>query len=461
MTKSSFILAGFEAFGRIVTNFIKGKKPERWNKNFTYSDLSQYFNSTITGFLHSYGEDYAIRKNLSTYGKSQMRMIKRFLDTGLFQDVDLYLDSGGYQISTGKLNRYYSEALLDNYYDFVVEAKDLYDYSFILDVSPGQKCVMFECFEDVYTKNLQSYQEASQLPDDVRNKMIYVHHFRTPKLSEIYNRLLYENEFYQYFNHFACGGIVSNMASDLKIPCLVYILPLVPLIKETIRHGRNYLNFHILGGASYRDVLFYELFKEVVRRYHDIELKITYDSSGIFRQIFVARYIHAFDNLGNIKKMNIKSDNLHRKFYEDVTVLDVLNQNLNEMARRFNFREIDIANGIYDEKTMHEDVKVYTMLYIFSLYSELTTNFRRWANSVLNVYEDGDQEVFTNLCLEQTVKAAQGRYSSKVRYKTNSIGRSIDILRDLDEDRCNHYIKKYLAPDEFTYLDKSCHVMTI
>lgn len=461
MTKSSFILAGFEAFGRIVTNFVMGKKPDRWNKNFTYSDLSQYFNSTITGFLHSYGEDYAIRKNLKTYGKSQMKMIKRFLDTGLFKDIDVYLDSGGYQISTGKLDRYYSEALLENYYDFVVEANDLFDHSFILDVSPGQNCVMFDCFEDVYEKNLQSYQEATQLPEEIRSKMIYVHHFRTPKLSQIYNRILYDHEMYQYFNHFACGGIVSNMASDLKIPCLVYILPLIPLLKETVRHGRNYLNFHILGGASYRDVLFYELFKEVVRRYHNIELKITYDSSGIFRQIFVARYIHAIDDLGNINKMNIKSDNLHRNFYDNVTIQEVLNQNLNKMAREFNFREIDIMNGIYDEKTMHEDVKVYTMLYIFSLYSELTTNFRRWAVDVLDTYESGDQETFTDKCLEQTVRAAQGRYSSKVRYKTYSIGRSIDMLRDLDEDQCNHLIKKYLAPDEFTYLDKSCQVMSI
>ena len=461
MAKSSFILAGFEAFGRIVNNFVLGKKPDRWNKNFTYSDLSQYFGSTITGFLHSYGEDYAIRKNLKTYGKSQMKMIKRFTDTGMFKDVDLYLDSGGYQISTGKLNRYYSEALLDNYYDFTVEANDLFNYFFILDVSPGQNCVMFENFEDVYTKNLRSYQEAVTLPEDVRSKMIYVHHFRTPKLSQIYNRLLRENEFYQYFNHFACGGIVSNMASDLKIPCLVYILPLIPLLKETINAGRDYLNFHILGGASYRDVLFYELFKEVVRRYHGIELKITYDSSGIFRQIFVARYIHAFDGLGNIKKMNIKSDSLHKKFYNDVTVQEKLDKILNEMARKFNFKEIDILNGIYDEKTMHEDVKVYTMLYIFSLYSELTSNFEKWASDVLDLYETGDQEAFTDLCLDQTVKAAQGRYSSKVRYKTYSIGRSIEMLKDLDEERCNHFITKYLAPDEFTYLDKTCQLLEI
>jgi hypothetical protein len=461
MVRSSFILAGFEAFGRIVNNFILGKKPQRWNQNFTYTDLSHYFDSTISGFLHSYGEDYAIRKNLKTYGKSQMKMIKRFTDTGLFKNTNLYLDSGGYQISTGKLNRYYSEALLDNYYDFVVEANELFDRTFILDVSPGQNCVMFENFDDVYEKNLRSYNEAASLPDDVRKKMIYVHHFRTPKLSEIYNRLLIENDFYQKFDHFACGGIVSNMASDLKIPCLVYIIPLITLLKETKRAKRNYLNFHVLGGASYRDVLFYELFKEVVRRYHNIELNITYDSSGVFRQIFVARYIHAIDNLGNIRKMNIKSDNLDRKFYQGVSIREVLNQNLNNMARQYNFKEIDIMNGIYDDKTMHEDVKVYTMLYIFSLYAELTTNFKKWAVDVLDVYESGDQERFTDSCLEQTKRAAQGRYSSKVRYKTYSIGRSIEMLKDLDEDRCDHYITKYLAPDEFTYLDKTCQLMEI
>lgn len=461
MTKSSFILAGFEAFGRIVNNFISGKKPDRWNKNFTATQLSKYFDSTISGFLHSYGEDYSIRKNLKTYGKSQMRMIQRFLDTGLFEDTDLYLDSGGYQISTGKLNRYYSEALLENYYDFTVEAKGLYDYSFILDVSPGQNCVMFENFDDVYTKNLASYQQAITLPEDVRNKMIYVHHFRTPKLSQIYTRLLKENDFYQYFDRFACGGIVSNMASDLKIPCLVYILPLIPLLIETKKAGRNYLNFHVLGGASYRDVMFYELFKNVLYKYHNIELRITYDSSGIFRQIFVARYIHAFDQFGNVKKMSIKSDTMGRKFYENITIQSKLDEILNGMAREYGFKEIDILNGIYGEKTMHEDVKVYTMLYIFSLYSELTTNYKKWAEEVVNIYEEGDIESFNDLCLDQTVKAAQGRYSSKVRYKTYSIGRSIDMLKNLDEEQCNYYIKKYLAADEFTYLDKTCRLLEI
>lgn len=461
MMKSSFILAGFEAFGRIVTNFMMGKKPDRWNQNFTHDDLAKYFDSTITGFLHSYGEDYAIRKNLKTYGKSQMKMLNRFLNTGLFKNVNLYIDSGGYQISTGKLDRYYSEALLDNYYDFTIEAKKIYDRSFILDVSPGENCVMFDCFDDVYEKNLRSYREASQLPDDVRSKMIYVHHFRTPKLNQIYTRLLRENNFYQYFDHFACGGIVANMSSDLKIPCLVYIIPLITLLRETKKANRDFLNFHILGGASYRDVLFYELFKEVVGRYHGIKLNITYDSSGIFRQIFIARYIHAVDDLGNIRKMNIKSDNLQRKFYQNVTIQEKLDMILNGMARQYNFREIDILNGIYDEKTMHEDVKVYTMLYIFSLYSELTTNFHKWASEVLDVYESGDNERFVDLCLDQTVKAAQGRYSSKVRHKTHSIGRSIDMLKNLDEEQCTYYIRKYLAQDEFSYLDKTCQIMSI
>ena len=101
------------------------------------------------------------------------------------------------------------------------------------------------------------------------------------------------------------------------------------------------------------------------------------------------------------------------------------------------------------------------MLYIFSLYQELTDRFKTWASEVLDVYESGDQERFTDLCLEQTVKAAQGRYSSKVRYKTYSIGRSIDMLKDLDENQCDYYINKYLAADEFTYLDKTCQLTQI
>ena len=159
--------------------------------------------------------------------------------------------------------------------------------------------------------------------------------------------------------------------------------------------------------------------------------------------------------------MNIKSDNLQRKFYQNVTIQEKLDMILNGMARQYNYREIDILKGIYDEKTMHEDVKVYTMLYIFSLYSELTTNFHKWASEVLDVYESGDNERFVDLCLDQTVKAAQGRYSSKVRHKTHSIGRSIDMLKNLDEEQCTYYIRKYLAQDEFSYLDKTCQIMSI
>ena len=109
-------------------------------------------------------------------------------------------------------------------------------------------------------------------------------------------KILDENNLFDKFKHFSTGGIVANMSTDLIIPCIIYILPLIPLLNRAKKFGRKYLNFHILGGAGFRDVLFYELFKIHVMEKHGIELNITYDSSGIFKALMIGRFIHIVKN---------------------------------------------------------------------------------------------------------------------------------------------------------------------
>ena len=458
MVQSGYILAGFETLATIVDNFFLGKRG-RFEDNFTREQISHFLANIGAGFLHSYGQDFPGKKKYDKYNQKEHDLFAKCRDMRIFDDCTLIADSGGFQISIGKLTRRESDLLFQMYYQWLEESYKVYDKAFILDIPPGPGCEIFKDFKDVHDINLKSYKIARDLPIHVREKIIYIHHFRTPKLWEIYTRLLRENEFFPDFNYHGTGGIVANMSGDMSIPCVIYVLPLIPLLNECKKYGRNYLNFHILGGANFRDILFYELFRIVTKKVHNIDLNITYDSSGVYKQVMHARFVHVEDQLGHIRKMSIKSDNLDKRFingYEGggYRVEGMFEKVLNECARLYGFKEISV-DGVYDDntKTFHEDVKVYSILYTLAIYAKLQEGMREFAIESYPVYESGDVEEFNKMCLETTRILNQGKLTKKQRIKSHSISKSLDMLRDLDEDYCKYIVNKCLAKDEFVELE--------
>lgn len=461
MQRSGYVLAGFETLATILDNFIEGRRG-RFEDNFTREQISNFLSSTTAGFLHSYGQDFPGKKKYNKYSWREGDMYQRCRDMGIFDNCNLIADSGGFQISIGRLTRRESDLLYDMYYEWLVEYSNVYDRAFILDIPPGPGCKIFHNFQDVFNKNLESYERARALPDDIRKKIIYVHHFRTPQLWNIYTKIMREYDMFDSFEYHATGGIVANMSSDMSIPCIIYILPIVPLLNETIRCGRDHLNFHILGGANFRDVLFYELFSIVVKKKHNIDLNITYDSSGIFKQIMHARFMNVRDQFGCINKMNIKSNNIHLKFKddEDYTVEQMVGRILNRMADKWGFKRIT-TDGIYDPErnTFWEDVKTYAVLYAFDFYSEFQHEMRQFAIEMYDLYEAGEREEFNKRAFEATRIVNQGKTTSKQKTKSTSILRSLDVLSSLNEEYCHYLVNKYLAKDEFVELDDSKKVL--
>jgi len=468
MARSGYILAGFETLATIIDMFIDGRRGN-YDDHFTRADISRFLADTCSGYLHSYGQNFPNKKKYDKYSQTEADMYKQCRDMGIFDNCNLVVDSGGFQISVGQLTRAESDLLLNNmYYDFLTDHVDVYDSSFILDVPPGPGCEIFHNFEDVYNLNMQSYQKAKALPDHVRKKMIYIHHFRTPKLWEIYTRIMREGEMFPAFEYHGTGGIVANMASDMSIPCIIYVLPLIPLINEAKKYGRKYLNFHILGGANFRDVLFYELFKVTVKKHHDIDLNITYDSSGPYKQVMHARFLNVQDDQGYMRKMNIKSNALHLKFMPEKTILEKYQEIMDDMADQYGLKRLDIDGvyGMYPNRsnvmmeTFHPGVKAYSILYALSVYPMIQAQMQAFASRAFEIYEAGDLELFYKECFDITRHINQGKLTKKQRIKAYSIPRSLDMLRNLDEEYCLHLINKFLSKDEFTDLNGQKGVMT-
>jgi hypothetical protein len=387
----------------------------------------------------------------------------------IFDDCNFIVDSGGFQISTGKLTRRESDLLCQMYYEFIEEHHAVFDRAFILDIPPGPDCEIFHNFEDVYDQNLESYQRAKNLPDEIRKKIIYVHHFRTPKLWEIYTKILKEYDMFSAFEYHGTGGIVANMSSDMSIPCIIYVLPLIPLINEAKRCGRSYMNFHILGGANFRDVLFYELFKITLKKHHNFDLNITYDSSGPYKQVMHARFLNAKDEHGYIRKMSIKGSDIDKRFMAERTTAEHYQILMDELADQWGFKRINIDGvyGMYPNKsniiteTFHADVKAYSTLYALNIYGEIHEQMEKFAARVYPIYESGDMEHFYQECFEITRVINQGKLTKKQKIKAYSIPKSLDMLKDLDEDLCKYLIDKYLSKDEFIELDEKTKVLTI
>jgi hypothetical protein len=463
MDDSGYVLAGYDTLAKLLHRFTTGLKAEdRWNNQFTKDSLQEFFNKVCVGFLYSFGQNFPNKRKYHKYKYIMFEGMRFCRDTEFFKGSKLFLDSGGYQISIGRLSKRESKILFDMYYEWLQEFPQMYDRAFILDVPPGPGCRVFNDFYDVYKWNYDSYMIAKNLPKEVKDKLVYVHHFRTPKLWEIYTKIMRENELFKEFNFHATGGIVANLVSDMIIPCFIYTIPLIPLINECKKYKRDFLNFHILGGAGYRDVLFYELIKRLVLDVHKIKLNVTYDSSGAFKQVMFARYMWVKDGDGHLRKMDIRSSNLQNRFYGEERVIDTYQRMIDELTNENNFKKINIDEVYMDnEGSMYEDVKIYSIMYALHRYHTVKKDLEVLADEIYPLYKEKHYDAFYHRCIEATRLLNQGKLTSKQETKAHSFIRSLDMLVELDEDYCQFLVNKFLAKDEFVQLFENKRIMTI
>ena len=455
---SSYVAAAFESLGEIIDKFIT---VEGFGDCFSRDTLNNFFLQTCDKFLHSFGQSFAGRKKYDKYAEQEAKLFKKNRDYGFFNSCIFMVDSGAFQISTGLLDRRETDILHKVYYDdFLVNYTDVFDRAFVLDIPPGPGCSVFSSFDDVYKLNYESYIKASELPDHVREKIVYIHHFRTPKLWDIYTRIMDENDLFDKFKWFSTGGIVANMASDTAIPCIIYVLPLIPLIVRAKKYGRKKLYFHILGGAQYRDVFFYELFKIHVLKVHGIELEITYDSSGIFKGLMIGRTLPIMLD-GKLTRLDLRTsalDGKHIGAIDDRKTIEIYRDTLKELCK-FGFKDINMKE-VYSQETgtFLYDVRSYSMLHMLYIYAKVQSYLKEVAIDLYKLFEAGDQEnlvLFNKKISEVTRNMNEGKVTKKQISKSNSVITSLDMLTKLDEEFCHYIVEKFLSKDEFTTLSSN------
>jgi len=328
--------------------------------NISKDQASKLLNEVCPNGLVSFGIILDNKKNLSFSKDKHIELFNKLYDKSISpirSSTKWILDSGGYQLSIGLLPRKHMESYLDTYISYLIDYKDTYDEAFTLDM-PLTVGVLEDVL-DAYYLNKKSYKLFTELPDHIRDKILFVSHFRTIGNMEVWNRLIYEDEYARFFKRFSIGGLVVGQQLINELPINLYTIGLLQIILYFKDHREylpedNTIRFHILGASNYRAVLFFYLLRELVRDKFNINLEISYDSSSLFKKLIRSRVFTYVEN-GKVYGISLKSrdlDKIHPILKK--TNKEVIYQELSYLA---NITGEDILDKpLYKGDTLNKDI---------------------------------------------------------------------------------------------------------
>jgi hypothetical protein len=461
MAASSYVIAGVDTFVQLFSKFLDASNDEFLSNPLFASFLAD----TVNKYLFSYGTgiNYKTKKLSKKHDQRFLKVVNKVRSSEFMKDTKLFWDSGGFQVAQGGVRTEDMPKFMDNYCNMICEHNDKFEQAFILDLPPGPGSTeIFDSYKQIEDINRISYNKfRTDIPDDIRKKIIYIHHFRTPSLYKTWNKFLFDENLGEGYEYFGTGGIVANLASDVLIPIIIYTIPLSTVLSYVKQRGIKKFKFHVLGGANYVDIFYHQLFTYHIKQIHDIEVEITYDSSAIFKALAIGRYINVVNADKKLVKMDIRSANLPMRLtFGDGTVEDTVFKLVNKIAVKYGFKPLDkINNPIYNLETgtLGKENHMYLMCYVLNIFKTIEEVSKQFVERIYPIYAasnktelvpDSSITEFDTICQEFTQKINQGKRTKKQFNKTSSIFKSLQILEKLDLDINEHYVKKYLSGDD-------------
>jgi len=453
----NYVIAGGDCFVSLMGNFIT--KHDKIN-HFDDAKINNFVLHNVNKYLYSFGTglNYKTKKMSPKHTEKIVRVIDFINNRPMMKDIKLYIDSGGFQVAMGAVEPKDMPIYIEKYHKFLRENHQKFSYAFGLDLPPGPASSVFESYTQLENLNRLSYQETANLPQEVKDKMIYIHHFRTPSLYDTWSKFLWDEHLADGFKNFATGGLVANMATDMLIPIIIYSIPLSEILKYAISKNMTEFNFHVLGGANYIDVFYHKLFSYHILKTHGIKVNITYDSSAIFKALAIGRFIPVFKDGGDLTKMDLKSNGMHLRFENMMTKEDKVYQLLNEIASHYDFKQLTPeTDPIYDleRNTFTRSVHMYLILYYLQTYRQLETICEKFIEEIYPLYEQNKQDEFDGRCYEIAQKFNQGKNTRKQKAKIASIAKSLEVLTKMDRDYNKHLIHKFMSSDDISEMNNN------
>ena len=455
--------------------------------SFLHSNTNKFLTS-IGIILHKKGceiEDKRIKRYI--------RMLKIYRNTEFLKGCELIVDSGGYQIQQGFLKRKTIPEFIDMYHDdFLPNQYKLFDKAFMLDIAPGSVSCPFDSYEDMKQLNEYSYSKVKNMSDDLKSKMIYIHHFRTPRIHDIYKDLLFKQNMAEGIKNFSTGGIVSFLRTGSGVPpYILYIIPMIEILDYAIKTGLKKFRFHVLGGAEWKEILGHKFFERHIKELFDIDVEITFDSSTFFRTVCMGRYTFNYTEDRKISKMSIRPDELQLR---SITNKEKTNSSTTTRGERFcemvnaaidghgitpmdssvpiyscrycNFHYEDISNTNKCPKCGRVDSHSFSRLYyMYSLFQllHIMSIVEDWSKDIVdeaygkfNSTSLSDNVEFNNIINRHMInlQGAENMNRRNIEFKSLAVHNSLKLLSEYKDnpkkalEKCDMIVNKYMAGSE-------------
>lgn len=418
------------------------------------NNITRFFQTVCPQFLLSLGSVMKKDSRVDRHTFNKFRVLIGWLRAlPYLQATELTVDNGGYQVQQGFLSAEHIPSFIHQFYDFINCSALSIDLTFTLDLAPG-KVNVFESESQLTAFNELSYALASELPDVIRNRVIYIEHSRTLELSRVWCHLR-NNGFPQKFLNFGTGGLASAR-KRAKPPCIDYVLPLVYTLLDVKQLGLTAFRYHVLGASSFQSLLAHKLFERHVQQVHGIALRITCDSTIAFSKFAFSYSLPVIDlECRNVHDISLRSEDLY-----DITLCGQTNitefaKNTRTMLLPYGIQPLQPEYGeIYKPGRKRDGLTPTAYLFGLLLYINNYYVIEHWCRMAVErlypLYLAGDTETFVNGMADVLFRITELPPTPAVRKSAKQLAirivHSLNMLIQLDPDYGLFIVDRYLNP---------------
>jgi len=417
-------------------------------------DINKYVEAFCNKGLISFGlnlNSKTSRDNVflkDRYVKNVGKFLTKYYDISKIRNsIDLFIDSGGYQVSCGYIKKELIPDFISAYTDFLNQYD--FDYAFSLDIPhlPDLKTR-----EELFNLNIRAYNLIDNILPEKRNKLYFVSHFRTTELEKVWNRIIFETDILKKYHNYAIGGLVSSQPATKRLQFNLYTLGILQIIFGLGKSLPDPFNFHILGSATAKNIIYNAMIKKHIKELFNLkEVNLTFDSSTVFSKVQMSRIFTYFDEkTKRVIDVSLKSselDNINKfigKTNREI-VIEVL-------EKIFEFSNIDMKDAlpstemirtIYceDTNTIHRELLPYILAmesYALNKITEYVVN--DISEELYHYYKTGNDHMFM-VILNNIFKTFNTKKNNTA--KSISIKTSMDTISRFVEDKTKDDLLKY------------------
>lgn len=364
---------------------------------------------------------------------------------------ELIMDSAGYSFQVGQIPKEKTGEWVDSYHEFISDNIEYLKNALLFDPVPGAVNAVVDSYAEMEKLNVMSYSKANDLSKKVKDKIMYIHHFRTPQIYKLFRKMMFEYDLAKDFNSFSTGGLVSfSKGCQGRPPCNMYIIPLIDTILLAKKRGLKKFRFHVLGDADFKSILFHKFVEKHVREVHDIGIEITFDSTTIMKTFMLGRYMFVpmYED-HSIWKMFIRTHDLHMRWKDKGTVEDYFYELVNDIAKEYNFKHITSKNEpMYENNRLTRILYAYGLCVMLKLYNLCENWCEEAVDALYPLYKSGQTFEFDKNIEIYMKNFNNGKISKKMYSRSSAVYKSLDMLTNLDVDYCKYLVQRYLSQDE-------------